>query len=60
LKTIVRNGLIVGQEDFGSVATYLERRGVSVGIFEDKEMGVRSFIVKDNDGNLIQFFTRSS
>ena len=30
---------------------------MSATIFEDNEMGVRSFLVKDNEGNLIQFFT---
>lgn len=52
--------MIVGQREFGSVAKHLESRGTSVGIFEDKEMGARSFIVKDNDGNLIQFFAMIS
>lgn len=55
----VKVGMIVGQEDFDSLNTYLEKHGVSAGVFEDREMGVRSSIVKDNDGNLIQFFTKS-
>jgi catechol 2,3-dioxygenase-like lactoylglutathione lyase family enzyme len=56
---VLKAGLIVSQKDFDAVATYLEKRGIEAGIFEDKEMGVRSFIFRDNDGNLIQFFTQN-
>lgn len=28
------------------------------GIFEDKEMGLRTFLIRDNGGNLIQFFSK--
>jgi catechol 2,3-dioxygenase-like lactoylglutathione lyase family enzyme len=55
----IKVGMIVGQKDFDSLTTYLEKRGASGGAFEDKEMGVRSSIFKDNDGNLIQFFTNN-
>jgi hypothetical protein len=51
--------VIVEQRAFDIVATQLEKHGVSATIFEDKDMGVRSFLVKDNEGNLIQFFTQS-
>lgn len=53
---LIKAGVIVAQKDFEAVATYLQKRGFEVGIFEDQEMGVRSFLFKDNDGNLIQFF----
>ena len=56
---LLKAGLIVSQKDFDAVATYLQKRGIEAGIFEDKEMGVRSFLFKDNDGNLIQFFTQN-
>jgi catechol 2,3-dioxygenase-like lactoylglutathione lyase family enzyme len=56
---LIKAGVIVGQKDFDAVAAYLRSRGVDAGIFEDKEMGVRSFLFKDNDGNLIQFFTQN-
>jgi catechol 2,3-dioxygenase-like lactoylglutathione lyase family enzyme len=55
---LIKAGVIVEQKDFDTVATYLQKRGVEAGIFEDKEMGVRSFMFRDNDGNLIQFFTQ--
>ena len=51
-------GLIVGHNDFDAVAANLRKNGVEVGIFEDKDMRVRSFLFKDNEGNLIQLFTR--
>ena len=56
---LIKAGVIVAQKDFDTVAAYLQERGVEAGIFEDKEMGVRSFLFRDNDGNLIQFFTQS-
>jgi catechol 2,3-dioxygenase-like lactoylglutathione lyase family enzyme len=52
----VKTGAIVSPGDFDSLAKHLRDRGAQPGIFVDKEMGVRSFIVRDNDGNLLQFF----
>ena len=57
---LIKAGVIVPQRDFEAVAAYLQKRGIEVGVFEDKEMGVRTFLFKDNDGNLIQFFTQTS
>jgi len=54
---LLKAGVIVEQKDFDTLATYLQKRGIEAGIFEDKEMGVRCFLFRDNDGNLIQFFT---
>lgn len=56
---LLKAGVIVGQKDFEAVAAYLQKGGVETGIFEDREMGVRSFLFRDNDGNLIQFFTQN-
>jgi catechol 2,3-dioxygenase-like lactoylglutathione lyase family enzyme len=56
---LIKAGVIVAPKDFDAVATYLQKRGIEAGIFEDKEMGVRSFLFADNDRNLIQFFTQS-
>jgi len=56
---VLKAGVIVSREDFDAVATYLQKRGIAAGIFEDKEMGVRSFMFRDNDGNLIQFVTQN-
>jgi catechol 2,3-dioxygenase-like lactoylglutathione lyase family enzyme len=56
---LLKAGVIVGQKDFDALAAYLQKRGVETGIFEDKEMGVRSCLFRDNDGNLIQFFTQN-
>jgi catechol 2,3-dioxygenase-like lactoylglutathione lyase family enzyme len=55
---LLKAGVIVGKEDFDAVAAYLQKRRVEARIFEDKEMGVRSFLFRDNDENLIQFFTQ--
>jgi catechol 2,3-dioxygenase-like lactoylglutathione lyase family enzyme len=57
---LLKAGVIVGKEDFDAMASYLQKHRVETGIFEDKEMGVRSFLFRDNDGNLIQFFTEES
>jgi catechol 2,3-dioxygenase-like lactoylglutathione lyase family enzyme len=56
---LLKAGVIVGQKDFDAVAAYLQKRGIEAGVFEDKEMEVRSFLFRDNDGNLIQFFTQN-
>jgi catechol 2,3-dioxygenase-like lactoylglutathione lyase family enzyme len=52
----IKTGVIVSQKDFDALAERLRDHGAPVGVFEDKEMDVRTFIVKDNDGNLFQFF----
>ena len=57
---LIKAGVIVAQKDFDAVAAYLPKRGIELGVFEDREMGVRTFLFKDNDGNLIQFFTQTS
>jgi catechol 2,3-dioxygenase-like lactoylglutathione lyase family enzyme len=56
---LIKAGVIVAQKEFEAVATYLQKRGIEAAIFEDKEMGVRTFLFRDNDGNLIQFFTQN-
>jgi catechol 2,3-dioxygenase-like lactoylglutathione lyase family enzyme len=56
---LLKAGVLVRRKDFDRIAGYLQKRGVDAGIFEDKEMGVRSFLFTDNDGNLIQFFTQN-
>jgi catechol 2,3-dioxygenase-like lactoylglutathione lyase family enzyme len=56
---LLKAGVIVAQKDFETLAAYLQKRGIETNIFEDKEMGVRSFMIRDNDGNLIQFFTQA-
>lgn len=54
---LLKVGVILGQKEFEALTTYLRKHGVETGIFEDKEMGVRSSLFRDNDGNLIQFLT---
>ncbi|MBZ5531203.1 MAG: VOC family protein [Acidobacteriia bacterium] len=58
---IFKTGVTVSQEVFDQLIPALRARNVQFvgGVFEDKEMAVRSFIVKDNTGNPIQFFARS-
>jgi pimeloyl-ACP methyl ester carboxylesterase/catechol 2,3-dioxygenase-like lactoylglutathione lyase family enzyme len=53
----MKTGAILGMTGFDSLARYLRNHGVELDIFQDKEMGVQSFIIRDNDGNIIQFFT---
>jgi catechol 2,3-dioxygenase-like lactoylglutathione lyase family enzyme len=57
---LFKAGVILGNKDFESLAGYMRNRGVEFigGVFEDKEMRVRTFLVKDNGGNRIQFFTK--
>jgi catechol 2,3-dioxygenase-like lactoylglutathione lyase family enzyme len=52
----MKTGAILGMTGFDSLARYLRNHGVELDIFQDKEMGVQSFIIRDNDGNIIQFF----
>ena len=54
---LIKAGAIVSRQDFEVLVGYLRNHSVDVGIFEDQEMRVRTFIFTDNDGNLIQFFT---
>lgn len=58
---IAKVGMILGGKDFDFIAEHLKKEGVEFigGIFEDKEMKVRSFLVKDNSGYRIQFFTEN-
>ena len=54
---LIKAGVVVAQKDFDAVAAYLQKRGVEVRSFEDQEMRMRSFLSRDNEGNIIQFFT---
>jgi catechol 2,3-dioxygenase-like lactoylglutathione lyase family enzyme len=56
---VLKAGVIVKQKDFDAVATYLQRRGIEAGIFEDKEMGSAQLLFRDNDESLVQFFTQN-
>jgi catechol 2,3-dioxygenase-like lactoylglutathione lyase family enzyme len=56
---LIKAGVILANKDFDALEAYLQKHGTQAGIFEDKEMGVHSFLFRDNDGNLIQFFTRN-
>lgn len=56
---LLKAGVILVRKDFDAVAAYLQKRGIEAGMFEDKDMGVRTFLVKDNEGNLIQFLTKN-
>jgi catechol 2,3-dioxygenase-like lactoylglutathione lyase family enzyme len=56
---LLKAGVILARNDFDSIAAYLQKQGIEAGVFEDKDMGVRTFLFKDNDGNLIQFFTEN-
>ena len=55
---LIKAGVIVARKDFDVVAAYLQKRGIEAGVFDDKEMKAHSFLFRDNEGNLIQFFTQ--
>jgi catechol 2,3-dioxygenase-like lactoylglutathione lyase family enzyme len=52
----VKTGAIMSARDFEALVTALRARGVTPGVLTDGRMNVRSFIIADNDGNLLQFF----
>lgn len=52
----VKMGAIVSTQEFEALAKHLREHGAETGIFSGEGMGVRSFIVRDNDGNRLQFF----
>lgn len=56
---LLKAGAIVESNDFDAIVVYVQKRGIDTAVFEDKEMGARSFLLRDNEGNLIQFFTKS-
>ena len=55
---LIKAGVIVASKDFDAISAALQKRGIDVAVFEDKQMGVRSFVIQDNEHNLIQFFAR--
>ncbi len=42
-----------------SLAKHIQSHGIEARSFEDKKMRCRTFIVRDGDGNLIQFFAKT-
>jgi catechol 2,3-dioxygenase-like lactoylglutathione lyase family enzyme len=59
LRGIRKVGLVLAGADFDRVFRALTAQKVQFlgGIFEDEDLHVRSFLVRDNSGNLVQFFT---
>ena len=57
---IFKTGITVTPQAFDQLTRRLHEHSVQFvgGVFEDKEMAMRSFIVRDNTGALIQFFAR--
>jgi catechol 2,3-dioxygenase-like lactoylglutathione lyase family enzyme len=55
----VKSGAIVDSLGFDSLAKHIQNHGIDVRSFEDEEMRCRTFIVRDADGNLIQFFAKT-
>ena len=55
---INKAGAVVDRQTFDSLYERLKARGATFlgGRFDDKEMKLESFIVRDNEDNLIQFF----
>jgi catechol 2,3-dioxygenase-like lactoylglutathione lyase family enzyme len=57
---LLKAGAVVDPAGFDEIAKHLQSRGIEARSFEDKDMGCRSFIVRDSDGNLIQFFAETN
>jgi catechol 2,3-dioxygenase-like lactoylglutathione lyase family enzyme len=59
---ICKTGLTVSPQDFDAILHHLrQRQAALVGrVISDDEMGMRAFIVRDNTGNLIQFFAKQA
>jgi hypothetical protein len=55
---LIKAGVIVAPKDFDAMSAALQKRGIEVRVFEDKQMGVRSFAIQDNEHDLIQLFAR--
>jgi catechol 2,3-dioxygenase-like lactoylglutathione lyase family enzyme len=55
---IRKAGVVLDSDQFDELFDHLRKKNAQFrgGVFEDKEMKLRSFIVVDNEGNLIQFF----
>jgi catechol 2,3-dioxygenase-like lactoylglutathione lyase family enzyme len=54
----VKAGAILDPTGFDSLVKQIQNHGMEARSFEDKEMGCRTFIVRDGDDNLIQFFAK--
>jgi catechol 2,3-dioxygenase-like lactoylglutathione lyase family enzyme len=55
----VKAGAILDPTGFDLLAKQIHSHGIEARSFEDKEMGCRTFIVRNGDDNLIQFFTQT-
>ena len=55
----MKAGAILDRAGFDALIKALQSRGIEARPFEDREMGCRSFIVRDADHNLIQFFAKT-
>jgi catechol 2,3-dioxygenase-like lactoylglutathione lyase family enzyme len=55
---LIKAGVIMARKDFEAVDAYLQHHGIEARVFDDKEMKAHSFLFRDNEGNLIQFFTQ--
>jgi catechol 2,3-dioxygenase-like lactoylglutathione lyase family enzyme len=53
----MKTGAILASPDFDALVTRLTQDGRQPGVFEDTQMHARSLIVRDNDDNILQFFS---
>jgi catechol 2,3-dioxygenase-like lactoylglutathione lyase family enzyme len=54
---VLKAGGFLERAQFDTLAAYFIKQGVLTGVYEDKDEGLRSFQIRDNERNLIQFFT---
>jgi catechol 2,3-dioxygenase-like lactoylglutathione lyase family enzyme len=55
---LTKGGAVLTREEFATLFARLQKQDAKFlgSVFEDREMEMRSFIVEDNEQNLIQFF----
>jgi Glyoxalase/Bleomycin resistance protein/Dioxygenase superfamily len=60
LQGIRKVGIVIEDEEFDSLHSALVRKKATLigDVFTDDGLKMRSFIVRDNGGNLVQFFSR--
>ena len=58
LPGLTKAGVLVASKDFDPLIAHLQKQNVEfIGrIIEDSGMGLRTFLIRDNGGNIIQFF----
>lgn len=54
---VVKAGGFLEREQFEALVASFKKQGALPDVFDDTEIGLRSLLIRDNERNLIQFFT---